>query len=77
MRLKMLVTSRMKITPTTTQLEKKKKAGKKKDLSQLSLLPKFTKANQTVSPKQASAWKKSRLKLEGIKALVDDGYLRE
>jgi hypothetical protein len=41
------------------------------------LLPKFTKANPTVSPKQASAWKKSRLKFEGIKALVDDGYLRE
>jgi hypothetical protein len=58
-------------------LEKKKKPGKKKDLPRLPLPPKYTKANPTAPPNQARAWKKLKLKHDDIKALIDDGFLRE
>jgi hypothetical protein len=41
------------------------------------LSPKYTKANPTAPLNQASSWKKSKLKHDGIKALFDEGFLGE
>ena len=77
MRVKALVTKRMKSGPSQEQMEKKNTdKGKRSKSPQLSA-PKYGKTKITVPPNQACAWKQSKLKDEGIQVLVDAGLLQE
>ena len=77
MRVKTLVTKRMKGGSSSTQGKKRRSGKGKKDKSPQLPAPKTGKTRQTVPPNQACAWKKSNLKEEDIQALVEAGLLQE
>lgn len=78
MRVKGLMSSRMKSGPSAVQLDRKKKAdnGKEKASAQLPK-PILGRTQQRAPLTPAAAWKKSKLKLEEIHALASAGFLCE
>ena len=58
-------------------MEKRRSNRGKKDKSPQLPTPKYTKAKVTAPLNQVCAWKKSKLKDEGIHALVDAGLMQE
>jgi hypothetical protein len=69
MRVKTLVTGRMKVSPSKAQASRKRSREEKGDAGQPFSRP--------APPNPSKEWKKSKLKTEDIFALVNNGFLRE